>query len=71
MPRFEQSTYGAVVGVAMSLVVALLLSAVAVEARTHGARRATVPDIVARTLPAVVSINTRYIERDQFGQGSQ
>jgi serine protease Do len=52
----------------MSLVVALMVSAVAVEARTHGARRSTVPDIVARTLPAVVSINTRFIERDQFGQ---
>jgi cytochrome oxidase Cu insertion factor (SCO1/SenC/PrrC family) len=55
MPRIEQSMYGPVVGVAVSLVVALMFSAVAVEARTHGAGRSTIPDIVAGTLSAVVS----------------
>jgi S1-C subfamily serine protease len=37
------------------------------EARTHVSGR-TVPSILARAIPAVVSITTRQIERDQFNQ---
>jgi hypothetical protein len=39
-----------------------------VEARSHSEGRAGVPAMVARVLPAVVSITTRQIERDQFNQ---
>jgi S1-C subfamily serine protease len=38
------------------------------EARTHDASSSAVPRIVARALPAVVSVTTRQIERDQFNQ---
>ena len=38
------------------------------EARTHGAGSSAVPRIVAGALPAVVSVTTRQIERDQFNQ---
>jgi len=37
-------------------------------ARSHGEGRVGVPAMVARVLPAVVSITTRQIERDQFNQ---
>jgi serine protease Do len=39
-----------------------------VEARTHDAGNSLVPRIVARVLPAMVSVTTRQIERDQFNQ---
>jgi S1-C subfamily serine protease len=38
------------------------------ESRTHDAGSSLVPRIVARALPAVVSITTRQIEYDQFNQ---
>jgi serine protease Do len=38
------------------------------EARSHPAGRRGVPAMVARVYPAVVSITTRQIERDQFNQ---
>ena len=38
------------------------------EARSHPEGRVGVPAMVARVLPAVVSITTRQIERDQFNQ---
>ena len=38
------------------------------EARSHVEGRVGVPAMVARVLPAVVSITTRQIERDQFNQ---
>jgi len=38
------------------------------DARSHSDGRAGVPAMVARVLPAVVSITTRQIERDQFNQ---
>ena len=38
------------------------------EARSHLDGRVGVPAVVARVLPAVVSITTRQIERDQFNQ---
>ncbi|MBI4636166.1 MAG: trypsin-like peptidase domain-containing protein [Candidatus Rokubacteria bacterium] len=52
---------------ATSLVVTAL-AAGAVEARTHAAGRAGLPEMIARVLPAVVSITTRQIERDQFNR---
>jgi S1-C subfamily serine protease len=45
----------------------LLASVPSAQARTHLDRRG-VPAMVARVLPAVVSITTRQIERDQFNQ---
>src|SRR6266508_1084307 len=39
-----------------------------VEARTHQTGSQPVPRIVARALPAMVSVTTRLIERDQFNQ---
>ncbi len=56
---------------ALALGLAALLApawSVPAEARTHEAGRAGVPGIVRRVLPAVVSITTRQIERDQFNQ---
>jgi len=47
---------------------ALLAPGAGAMARTHLAGRDTVPAIVARAVPAVVSITTRQIERDQFNQ---
>jgi len=38
------------------------------ESRTHDAGGSLVPRIVARVLPAIVSVTTRQIERDQFNQ---
>jgi hypothetical protein len=53
----------------IAVVLAAALAAVADgEARTHTEGRTAVPSIVARALPAVVSITTRQIERDQFNQ---
>jgi serine protease Do len=45
-----------------------LLLAAATDARSHPEGRRGVPAMVARVLPAVVSITTRQIERDQFDQ---
>ena len=44
------------------------LSAGPAPARSHPERRVGVPAMVARVVPAVVSITTRQIERDQFNQ---
>jgi S1-C subfamily serine protease len=44
------------------------LSASSSPARSHAEGRVGVPAMVARVLPAVVSITTRQIERDQFNQ---
>ena len=60
-------------GFARALVIglaALMLSAgnAAAQAPKRPAGRSGVPAIVARALPAVVSITTRQIERDQFNQ---
>jgi S1-C subfamily serine protease len=49
-------------------VVAMLASVTDAESRTHDAGSSLVPRIVARALPAVVSITTRQIEYDQFNQ---
>jgi S1-C subfamily serine protease len=46
----------------------MLTSATDGESRTHDAGSSLVPRIVARALPAVVSITTRQIEYDQFNQ---
>ncbi len=54
-----------------AFVSALAISAMAVmdvDARTHQTGSQPVPRIVARVLPAVVSVTTRLIERDQFNQ---
>ena len=45
-----------------------LLLAAAADARSHPEGRSGVPAMVARVLPAVVSITTRQIERDQIDQ---
>jgi len=50
------------------VIVLLAASASPSWARSHPAGRVGVPAIVARVLPAVVSITTRQIERDQFDQ---
>jgi S1-C subfamily serine protease len=55
------------VTIAASLAVAILWANPG-EARSHPAARVGVPAMVARVLPAVVSITTRGIERDQFNQ---
>jgi len=47
---------------------AMLASGTDAESRTHDAGSALVPRIVARALPAVVSITTRQIDYDQFNQ---
>jgi S1-C subfamily serine protease len=44
------------------------IAVIDVDARTHDIGSQAVPRIVARTLPAVVSITTRLIERDEFNQ---
>jgi serine protease Do len=46
----------------------MLANATDAESRTHDAGSSLVPRIVARALPAVVSITTRQIEYDQFNQ---
>jgi len=46
----------------------MLAGAVDAESRTHDAGSSLVPRIVARALPAVVSITTRQIEYNQFNQ---
>ncbi len=43
----------------------------AVVARTHDIGSQPVPRVVARALPAMVSVTTRLIERDQFNQPMQ
>jgi serine protease Do len=53
------------------VVCGLVIAAMAVidvDARTHDIGSQPVPRIVARALPAVVSVTTRLIERDQFNQ---
>ena len=50
------------------VVVLLAVSAAPTEARSHPEGRGGVPAMVARALPAIVSITTRQIERDQFNQ---
>ncbi len=55
------------------VIAALVLCATAAwaapaAARSHPEGRSGVPAMVARVLPAVVSITTRHIERDQFNQ---
>jgi serine protease Do len=55
--------------VAIAYVCAAAIAAVvSAEARTHEASSSAVPRIVARALPAMVSVTTRQIERDQFNQ---
>ena len=48
--------------------VGMLAGVTDAESRTHDAGSSLVPRIVARALPAVVSITTRQIEYDQFNQ---
>jgi len=57
--------YVAAVVLAGAAVVAAVTRA---ESRTHDAGSSLVPRIVARALPAVVSITTRQIDYDQFNQ---
>jgi serine protease Do len=46
----------------------LIATGARAEAQRHPVAPTTVPAIVARAMPAVVSITTRQIERDQFNQ---
>jgi S1-C subfamily serine protease len=46
----------------------LIAIGVRAEAQRYPVAPVTVPAIVARAMPAVVSITTRQIERDQFNQ---
>ena len=48
--------------------IAANLAVVSAEARTHEASSSAVPRVVARALPAMVSVTTRQIERDQFNR---
>jgi serine protease Do len=54
--------------VIVTVAVAILASTSGADARSHPECRRGVPAMVARVLPAVVSITTRQIERDQFDQ---
>ncbi|MBI1726998.1 MAG: trypsin-like peptidase domain-containing protein [Candidatus Rokubacteria bacterium] len=56
------------IGVVVLAGAAMLASVTDAESRTHDAGSSLVPRIVARALPAVVSITTRRIEYDQFNQ---
>ena len=62
--KIRDSAARAIVTVAM----AMLVSAGTADARSHPEGRRGVPAMVAKVLPAVVSITTRQIERDQFDQ---
>ena len=55
-------------GVVVAALGGLLAAAVPALARSHPEARAGVPGMVRRAMPAVVSITTRQIERDQFNQ---
>src|SRR5512145_3552811 len=54
--------------VIVTVAMAMLTSAGGADARSHQEARRGVPAMVARVLPAVVSITTRQIERDQLDQ---
>jgi len=56
------------IGVVVLAGAAMLAGVTDAESRTHDAGSSLVPRIVARALPAVVSITTRQIEHDQFNQ---
>ena len=56
------------IGVVVLAGAAMLASGTVAESRTHDAGSSLVPRIVARALPAVVSITTRQIGYDQFNQ---
>ena len=56
------------VGVSLVVVAVLLVGVTAAQSRTHEAGNSLVPRIVTRVLPAIVSVTTRQIERDQFNQ---
>ena len=66
-PWRRRSGRGAVVAPIL-LLLALSFSAKAAHGRSHFGRHVSVPDVVKRLLPAVVSINTRHITRDDAGQ---
>ncbi len=55
-------------GTALAGLVLVFLGPGPAAARSHAEGRGGVPAMVARALPAVVSITTRQIERDQFNQ---
>ena len=54
--------------VAAGLSLAFVAQGPLADARTHAGDSLTIPRVVARVLPAVVSITTRQIERDQFNR---
>jgi serine protease Do len=56
------------IGVVVLAGAAMLAAVTGAESRTHDAGSSLVPRIVARALPAVVSIMTRRIDHDQFNQ---
>ncbi|MDO8479079.1 MAG: trypsin-like peptidase domain-containing protein [Candidatus Rokubacteria bacterium] len=56
------------IGVVVLAGAAMLASVTGAESRSHDAGSSLVPRIVARALPAVVSITTRRIDYDQFNQ---
>jgi S1-C subfamily serine protease len=56
------------IGVVVLAGAAMLASVTDAASRTHDAGSSLVPRIVARALPAVVSITTRRIEHEQFNQ---
>ncbi len=56
------------IGVVILAGAAMLASVTGAESRTHDPGSSLVPRIVARALPAVVSITTPQIEYDQFNQ---
>ena len=61
--RFHRS-----VAVVVCVPAIAVMAMTSVEARTHQTGSQPVPRIVARALPAMVSVTTRLIERDQFNQ---
>jgi serine protease Do len=76
MARSQMDERSLAVGAGMIATRAIVMLAVVVmasavgdaDARSHPEGRRGVPAMVARVLPAVVSITTRQIERDQFDQ---
>jgi S1-C subfamily serine protease len=60
--------YWSSIGVVVLAGAAMLANVTGAESRSHEAGSSLVPRIVARAVPAVVSITTRQIEYDQFNQ---
>ena len=68
MPKCERNRWMSIAGGMLLGLAVALWPAGPVDAQVRLEGRSDVPRVVARALPAVVSITTRQIERDQFNQ---